>query len=138
MAADWRPGVSFGVTVADEHHLPTRLRSLLAIDNPECSIAGELPADGPATAQAGATSYLGAASGARLPDRETRELYRQSADLIILRVVQDTVDASNMDPMFRELGPREICEPLTQSADKLKTTMLARRKRWARPASSMA
>lgn len=76
--------------------------------------------------RAGSVSYLGAAWGPTYDDWNFEGNYIVSAQVspIVLRFVADTVDVANMDPMFCEgLGAcigMHICEPLTQSAQKIK------------------
>lgn len=77
--------------------------------------------------KAGATSYLGAVWGLAYPDWNFEGDYIISAqtDVIIFRFAMDFVDVAKMNAMFCEgLAAdmaRAICEPLTQSSDKLKT-----------------
>ena len=77
--------------------------------------------------KAGSTSYLGADWGLAYGDWNFEGDYIVSSDVgpIMLRFVADTVDVTKMDDMFCEgLAARiglEICEPITQSSDKLKT-----------------
>ena len=80
----------------------------------------------PQNPKAGAVSYLGAPGGIASDDWEFEGNYITTSDnpVIVLRFVADIRDVTKMDPMFCEgLGARiglEICEPLTQSGDKLR------------------
>lgn len=81
----------------------------------------------PRDPKAGSMSYLGAPSNLTYDDWRFEGNYIVSADggPLMLRFVADTVDVTAMDDMFCEgLGARvgfEVCEPLTQSSEKLKT-----------------
>lgn len=81
--------------------------------------------DAPADPKAGNISYLGAPSGL-IPDDWTWEngMFTSRIDtMVILRFVASITKVPTMDPMFCEgLGARiglEICEDVTQSAEKL-------------------
>lgn len=81
----------------------------------------------PQDPKAGSTSYLGAPSGLRYEDWEYENDAIISRDSlpIILRFVANVSDVNLMDPLFCEgLACRvaiEVCEPLTQSAEKLQS-----------------
>ena len=81
----------------------------------------------PTDPKAGSTSYLGAPWGLDYEDWNFEGNYITSSqvDPIMLRFVADTVDVARMDPMFCEMFAAriglEVCEPLTQSSEKLKT-----------------
>ncbi len=82
--------------------------------------------EAPQNPKQGSVSYLGAPGGMQQDDWEFEGDFIVTVDsqAIILRFVADIQDVSLMDPMFCEgLGARiglEICEPLTQSGDKLR------------------
>lgn len=77
--------------------------------------------------KAGSTSAIGAPTNLGYTDWlfEGNYIVTQQSDPILCRFVADTVDVRTFDEMFCEgLAARigyEICEPLTQSSDKLKT-----------------
>ncbi len=81
--------------------------------------------EAPQSPKAGSTSYLGAAWGLAYPDWEYESNFIVSSEVnvILYRFVADYIDVRTMDPMFCEgLAARiavEICEPLTQSTEKL-------------------
>ena len=81
----------------------------------------------PVDPKAGSTSYLGAEYGLGYSDWLFQDHYIISGSYgtIVFAFVADTVDVTAMDPMFCEgLAARmglEMCEPLTQSNEKLKT-----------------
>ncbi len=81
----------------------------------------------PRDPKAGSTSSLGAPTNLAYDDWLFEGDYIVSTDTnpIILRFIADTVDVPRFDAMFCEgLAARiglEVCEPLTQSSDKLKT-----------------
>jgi len=91
----------------------------------------QLPAgflrEAPQDPKAGSSSFLGAPSGLFYTDYkyENNYIVTDEAHPILYRFCADTVDVTTMDPMFCEmLGARmalEVCETLTQSADKLRT-----------------
>ena len=89
-------------------------------------LPGNFLREAPQDPKAGSTSYLGAPSGLAYTDWEYEDVYIVSGEVrpIIYRFVADTVDVTNMDAMFCEgLAARiglEVCETLTQSAEKLK------------------
>lgn len=80
----------------------------------------------PQDPKVGAISYLGAPGGLASDDWALEGNFITTSDnpVIVLRFVADVQDVTQMDPMFCEgLGARiglEICEPLTQSRDKLR------------------
>lgn len=76
--------------------------------------------------KAGSLSYLGAACGREVDDWNLQGNYILTSltGPIIFRFIADTVDVASMHPMFCEglaacIG-MHICEPLTQSAQKIK------------------
>lgn len=81
----------------------------------------------PRDPKAGSISYLGAPSNLQYDDWRFQGNYIVSAqsDPLGLWFVADTVDVTAMDDMFCEgLGARialEVCEPITQSSEKLRT-----------------
>lgn len=81
----------------------------------------------PQDPKAGSTSYLGAPSGRPYDDWTFEANYFTSMEAypINFRFVADTANVPDMDDMFCEgwaarIGV-EVCEPLTQSAEKIKT-----------------
>ena len=83
----------------------------------------------PQDPKAGSTSYLGAPSGRTYDDWVFENNFFTSSEVgpITFRFVADTSNVPAMDDMFCEgwaarIGA-EICEPLTQSAEKIKTCM---------------
>jgi hypothetical protein len=81
----------------------------------------------PQDPKAGASTYLGAPSNLAYSDwvYESGFIVSRQADPIVLRFIADISDVTLMDDMFCEgLAARiglEVCEPITQSTDKLKT-----------------
>ncbi len=77
--------------------------------------------------KAGSVSFLGAPSGLSYDDWEFQDEFLTSRDrvVILLRFAADITDVTKMTSMFCEgLGCRiaaEVCEELTQSAEKLQT-----------------
>ena len=83
--------------------------------------------EAPQAPKAGSTSYLGAPSGRAYDDWvfEGNFFVSSEAYPITFRFVADTSNVASMDDMFCEgwaarIG-MEVCEPLTQSAEKVKT-----------------
>lgn len=80
----------------------------------------------PRDPKAGVVSYLGSPGGLPADDWEHEGNYITTVDseVIVVRFAADIQDVTLMDPMFCEgLGARiglEVCEPLTQSGDKLR------------------
>lgn len=83
--------------------------------------------EAPQDPKAGSTSPLGAPAGLQYQDWEYENGYIVSAsvDTMIYRFTADVTKVTNFDPMFCEgLAARvafEVCETLTQSAEKLNT-----------------
>lgn len=81
----------------------------------------------PQDPKAGSTSYLGAPTNLEYNDwtYESGFIVSRQVNPIVLRFVADISDVTLMDDMFCEgLAARigiEVCEPITQSSDKLKT-----------------
>lgn len=81
----------------------------------------------PRDPKAGSASYLGAPTNLPYTDwvYESGFIVSDQVDPIVLRFVADFVDVKKMDALFCELLAAriamEICEPITQSSDKLKT-----------------
>lgn len=81
----------------------------------------------PQDPKAGSTSYLGAPTNLEYKDwiYESGFIVSRSVTPLVLRFVADFTDVRNMDDMFCEgLAARiglEVCEPLAQSGEKLKT-----------------
>ncbi len=90
-------------------------------------LPGNFLREAPQDPKAGSSNYLGAPTNALYRDwlYEGNYLISWWSGVIIYRFIADIVDVRGMDPMFCEgLALRiglEICEPLTQSADKLAT-----------------
>jgi len=90
-------------------------------------LPGNYLRNAPQDPKSGSSNFLGAPTGLTYPDWDFQGNYfvSREADPIVFRFVADMVDVREFDDLFCEgLAARmalEVCEPITQSSEKLKT-----------------